>query len=115
MINPVTLTSKLTGLIGFRQPVNPDYAVIDSANLLSRSGYFINDNPFVKIESVKDSQDYKDISDIDFNIFLRNKINTSIINVANMVFNENDFIDRQLYYKNALNKISQTNTGTSWI
>ncbi len=105
MINPTVLAEKLKGLVGFRQPFNPDYAILEEDTKCSRSGYFINDNPFVKIESIKDSQDYKDISDCDFNKFLKNKIATSIVNVANAVFNQSDYIDRQLIYKNAANKI----------
>ena len=108
MINPATLSTRLAGLVGFNQPYNPKYAIIDAPNLASRSGLFITDNPFVKIESIKDSQDFDGILDTDFNNFLRNKISTSIVNVANAVFNENDYIDRQLIYANALNKFSQT-------
>lgn len=106
MINPLVLETKLAGLVGFRQPVNPDYAIIDAENLASRSGYYMTDNPFVKIESIKDSQDYPGITDASFNSYLRNKVSTSIVNVANAVFNENDFIDRQLLYKTALNKFN---------
>lgn len=104
MINPVLLSQRLTGLVGFRQPYNPSYQVLDAGNQVSRSGYYITDNPFVKIESIKDSQDYRDIADADFNTWLRNKLSTSIVNVANTVFNESDYIDRQLIYRHALNK-----------
>jgi len=110
MINATTLSAKLTGLVGFRNPYNPTYSIIDAANLISRSGLIVNDNPFVKIETIKDSQDYADISDADFNKFLRDKLTTSIINVANMVFDEPDYIDRQLLYKYASNKFSQNPT-----
>lgn len=108
MINPTTLSSKLTGLVGFRQPYNPKYQVLDTANQLSRSGYYVTDNPFVKIESIKDSQDFSDITEEQFNTFLRNKLSASIVNVANSVFNENDYIDRQMIYVNALNKFDQS-------
>lgn len=114
MINPTVLETKLAGLIGFRQPYNSTYAVIDAANLLSRSGYFVNDNPFVKIETIKDSIDYIDITDANFNLLLRSKISASIVNVANAVFNQNDYIDRQLIYKNALNKFKQTGGANSY-
>lgn len=106
MINPATLSQRLAGLIGFRQPLNPTYAIIDAENLASRSGMYITDNPFVKIEAIKDNQDYKDISDESFNNFLKNKVATSVVNVANAVFNEVDYIDRQMIYKSALNKFS---------
>lgn len=112
MINPTVLETKLAGLVGYRQPFNPEYQILDSTNTASRSGYFMNDNSFVKIESIKDSQDYADITDIEFNNLLRRKVSTAIVNVANAVFNENDFIDRQLIYKNALNKFKAGGTYT---
>ena len=113
MINPTILTTKLAGIVGFRNSYNPKYAIIDNANQASRSGLYINDNPFVKLESIKDSQDYAEILDADFNNFLRGKINTSIVNVANAVFNQPDYIDRQVLYKYALNKFSQNQTANT--
>lgn len=110
MINPATLSTRLTGLVGFKQPYNPKYAILDAPNQASRSGLYVTDNPFVKIEAIKDSQDYDCITDDDFNNFLRNKLTTSIVNVANAVFSDNDFIDRQLIYKHALNKYSNVPT-----
>src|ERR1035437_2180939 len=100
MINPNLVSQKLAGLVGFRQPYNPAYQILDPANQASRSGYYVTDNPFVKIESIKDSQDFAGIVDSDFNTFLRNKLATSTVNVANAVFNETDYIDRQVVYQN---------------
>jgi len=94
----------LLGIVGFRQPYNPAYAVLDAENVLSTSGLFVNDNPYAKIEFIKDNQDYKDISDEDFNILLKDMQKSSIISVCNQVFNEFDFIDRNVIYKNASNK-----------
>lgn len=105
MFNASTISGKLVGSVGFRQPYNPDYAIIDSDNLASRSGLFVTDNPMIKVEYIKDNQDYISISDADFNTFLKNKQKDSIIAVANAVFNMPDFIDRQVLYKNASNKV----------
>ena len=52
MINVTKIQNSLIGLIGFKQPFNPDYAVVDSNNLLSSSGYFVTDNPYAKIEYI---------------------------------------------------------------
>lgn len=105
MQNIPKIQTKLYGIVGVQQPLNPDYAIIDAANLVSRSGYFVTDNEFVKVEYIKDGQDYKDLSDAEFNTFIENKQKSSIANVANLVFNKPDFIDRGLYYKYAQNKI----------
>ncbi len=106
MVNIEKIQFSLLGLVGFKQPYNPDYAILDVNNQISESGYFVTDNPFAKIEFLKDTQDYIDISDSDFNNSLRDIKKTAISNVVNQVFNEYDFIDRSLMYKNASNKIN---------
>lgn len=104
MINVSKIRAALYGIVGIRQPLNPDYAIVDSANQVSRSGYFVTDNELVKMEYVKDGQDYEGISDADFNTYLKQKQEQSIVNVGNAVFNKVDFIDRGLFYKYAMNK-----------
>ncbi|HDZ04837.1 hypothetical protein LCGC14_0370740 [marine sediment metagenome] len=105
MFNPTKVTTDLSGLVGYRQPFNPDFSIVDANNLLSSSGYFVNDNPFAKIEYLKDTQDYSGISDVDFNTFLSQLIDTSIVDVCNSVFNEADYIDKNLLFINAQNRI----------
>ncbi len=109
MINVTKIQTGLIGLIGFKQPFNPDYAIVDADNLLSGSGYFVTDNPYAKIEYIKDNQDYLQISDPNFNLVLKQLKQSAISNVVNQVFSEYDFIDRNLLYKNATRKVN-TNT-----
>jgi len=92
-------------LVGLRQPFSPDLPVLDADNLTSRSGYIVNDNPLVKLDYLKDSQDFVDISDTQFNTLLRNMQRDSISSIANVVFNDADYIDRNLLFKNAMNKV----------
>lgn len=106
MVNAPKIQSSLTGLTGFRQPFNPNYAILDAANLTSRSGQYYTDNEFVKVEFIKDGQDFKDISDANFNTYLQQKQDESIFSVCNSVFNKVDFIDRGLLYNYALNKVN---------
>lgn len=106
MINVTKIQDSLIGLIGFKQPFNPDYAIIDAENVLSSSGYFVTDNPYAKIEYIKDNQDYIDITDEQFNDSLNQIKQTSISNVVNQVFSEYDFIDRNLLFKNASRKVN---------
>lgn len=106
MIDVAKIQDSLVGLVGFKQPINPDYAIIDANNQMSESGYFVTDNHFAKIEYLKDTQDYLDISDADFNAFLVNMKRASISNVCNQVFSNADYIDRNLLYKNAFNKVN---------
>ncbi len=106
MFNVSTIRSKLYGVVGIRQPYNPTYAIIDAANQISRSGYFITDNPFVKVEFLKDNTDFKDISDPDFNIELKEMQEESIGNVCGKVFSGSDYIDRQVLYPYAQNSVN---------
>ena len=106
MVNVAKIQAKLNGLVGFRQPFNPAYAILTSANTTSRSGLYATDNEFVKVEFLKDGQDYDVISDANFNTYLTNKQNEAIANVCNSVFFKPDFIDRGLMYRNALNKVN---------
>ena len=106
MINVAKIQTSLIGLIGFKQPFNPDYAIVDADNLLSSSGYFVTDNPYAKIEYIKDNQDYVSISDVNFNLILNQLKLSAISNVVNQVFSEYDFIDRNLLFKNASRKVN---------
>lgn len=106
MINAAKISSKLMGLVGFRQPYNPALPTLTAANLESRSGLIINDNPLVKIDFLKNTEDYIDLSDADFNTQLENKQKDSIISVCNSVFNKKSFLEQSLIYRNAMNKIN---------
>lgn len=105
MVNINKIQSNLVGLVGFKQPYNPNYAILDTDNILSESGYFVTDNPFVKIEYIKDNQDYLNITDEDFNALIVDLKKTAITDVVNQVFSDYDFIDRSLLFKNASNKV----------
>ena len=106
MVNVAKIQDSLIGLIGFKQPFNPDYAVIDTENLISSSGYFVTDNPYAKIEYIKDAQDYAYLTDVEFNEVLKQLKLSSISNIVNQVFSEYDFIDRNLLFKNASRKVN---------
>jgi hypothetical protein len=101
------ISDKLYGVVGLRQPFNPNYAILDAENQISRTGYYVTDNSYVKLEFIKDSNDYKDISDEDFNLFLKRMQQASIVNVCQRVFSRFDYLDRNLLYQNAQNKVNQ--------
>lgn len=105
MVNINKIQTAMLGLVGFNQPYNPDYAIVDIDNLASESGYFATDNPYAKIEFIKDNQDYYDISNTNFNLLLKSIKKSSISNVVNQVFSDYDFLERDLLFKNASNKI----------
>lgn len=106
MFNKVKIETDLYGIVGLRQPYNPDYQILDVDNEGSTSGYFATDNPYVKVEYLKDSQDFDGISDADFNEQLKQIQQSSIASVCNAVFNDSDYIDRQVLFPHAQNRIN---------
>lgn len=103
MFDKSKIETALFGEVGFRQPYNPDYAILEPDLLTSRSGKYVTDNPYAKIEFYKDSQDYKDISDSDFNEQLRDVVRSAISDTCNAVFDSPSYIDRNLFYRYAFN------------
>lgn len=99
MFDKTKVETALLGIVGLNQPNNPDYAIIDTPNLASTSGYYVTDISMAKIEFFKDSQDYEAISNTDFNDLLRTIQKSAITSVCNQVFQTQDFRDRNLFYK----------------
>lgn len=106
MVNINKIQTSLLKVVGFQQPYNPKYAIVDIDNLESESGYYVTDNPYAKIEFIKDNQDFYDIGIEEFNMLLVQLKKSSISNVINQIFSEHDFIDRNVLFKNSSNKQS---------
>lgn len=104
MVNRITLISSLNGIVGFRQPLDSTIFTLDTANKTSRSGYYVNDDPFVKLDVLRDCQDYSAIDATGFNALLTQLQNKAITDVVNAVFSENDYIERNYLYPMANNK-----------
>lgn len=102
----VSKVLSLTDQVGWKQPIDPKYAIVDAANQASLSGRNFNDNSYVKIPYIQQNQDYTGISDAEFNDVLKNINENAVVSVLDRVFNESDFIDRQVFYKYANNKIN---------
>jgi len=107
MFDVTLIKNGLIGLVGFRQPANPKYQIIAPENLTSVSGLFVNDNPYAKIEYLKDNHDYSGITDEQFNKFLKELKETSITNICNQVFDEPDFIHRDYIFTKTTNKVEE--------
>lgn len=104
MFDVTKIQTGLYGIVGVQQSLNPDYPTISAGNLVSRSGRFVTDNPYVKIEYIYDNEDYSALTDGDFNTSLDNLQKSAISEVCGWVFNKPDYIDKQILFKNANNK-----------
>lgn len=109
MFDKSKVITGLYGLVGLRQPTNPDYDILDASNIVSRSGYYSNDNPFCKVEFLVDGIDYISSSDANVNTMIKQMQESAITDVCNAVFSDPDYIDRNLLFRNTINL---TNTET---
>lgn len=105
MFDKSKVTNRLFGLVGFKDSANPDMPVLSNKNKESRSGGYATDNPYVKIESLYESMDYHDADDADFNSFLETLQRNSIADVVDSVLVNPAYIDRQMLYQFANNKV----------
>ena len=110
MFNKDLIASKMFGVVGLRQPYNPEYSKLDAYNTASRSGYYSSDNPFCKPEFILDGIDYSNSSDAQINEYIKTLQISAITDVCNMVFDGPAFIDRQYIFNNTINKVDVENT-----
>lgn len=107
MFNRTKVIDRTYGIVGLRQPLDPVFTLaLDIANLASDSGYFVNDNPFVKLQWWLDTQDYKGINASEMNLRLKQIQQLAISDVCNMVFNKSAYIDRSPLYRFPQNNVA---------
>ena len=77
----------LIGRVGFSQSTIPEYAILDTDNLKTDSGYLFNESSgLVTTKNIKECQENKDISDDDFNEYVQGLQRSAITQVLNKVF-----------------------------
>jgi hypothetical protein len=106
MFNKAKVTEKLFGLVGLQNPIDPEYAIVDTDNQLSRSGRMATENPYCKIKYLKETQDDYDTTPEQFNDYLKGLQNKAITDVVDKVLVEPSYIDRQLLYQYPNNKLA---------
>lgn len=100
----------LVGLVGIRQPADPAYAFLDAANTASSSGLYLDDVSNFKIQFYKDTQDFKDATNVDLNADLLNIQKAAIVSVCQQVFGNDGYIDRNFVYTEATNRVDVETT-----
>ena len=98
MFEVAKIQNGLYGLVGIRQPFNPNLPALSVDNTNSKSGLFVDEIPPFKLELLKETQDYEDISDTDFNTLLEQQQKTAIANLMYKVFDKGGYIDRNYLY-----------------
>lgn len=106
MFDAQKIKDGLYGLVGLRQPTNSTYAILNSLNTTSRSGYYSSDNSFCKVEFIVDGIDDLSATNAQINSLIKEMQKTAIVEVCNAVFSDADYIDRNLLFKNAFNPLN---------
>lgn len=91
----------LFGRLGWMQPAGADQPVLNSTNLISRSGRKFNDTSFhaiVTLMNVKSVMEQADASDADFNAFLEGLQRAVNLRFVNAVFSPAELISQNLLY-----------------
>lgn len=89
MIREVAVTA-LDGLVGFRQPIESGYNVLDSDNLASSSGLMFEDaTGIIKVKNIIDSYEYDTLTSDQINDVLDNIRYSAARDVLNIIFNDN--------------------------
>jgi len=101
MFNVTKVQNGLTGVVGVRQPLNPEYAILTAPNTASSSGLYLDEVSHYKTEFFIDNIDYKDASDADKNTLITNIQKSAISSVMYEVFGEESYIDRNFVYSKA--------------
>lgn len=98
--------------IGFRQPTETEFAIVNSGNLISNSGRYYNDfHALVTARNIREVQSDAAISDANFNAHLESIKRAAIMRSLNGVLNVTEQIERTLLYERDYNQ--QVNTVTN--
>jgi hypothetical protein len=101
MFDVTKIQTGLLGLVGIRQPLNPEFSILDAANIASRSGRYLDDIANYKTEYAIDTMDYKDATDAQVNDTFREIQKSAISTVCQQVFGDLNYIDRNFIYTQA--------------
>ena len=88
MFDVTKIQTGLEGLVGIRQPLNPEFAILDAANIASRSGRYLDDIANYKTEYAIDTMDYKDATDSQVNDTFREIQSSATSSVCQQVFGD---------------------------
>lgn len=105
MLNTARIESDIFGLVGYRQPIETEFAILDVTNTETRSGkYFNGYSNLVRIENLKNS--VTEFSDANFNTWLTQRTQEALINSCqDAIKGQRDLLEhRTLYhYENDFN------------
>lgn len=97
--------------IGFKQPTESEFAIVNAGNLVSNSGRYYNDfHALVSASNIREIQSDANISDANFNALLESLKRAAIMRSLNGVLNVSEQIERTLLYERDYNQVQETVT-----
>lgn len=107
MINKNEIRTDFFGVVGFRQPYDPNYDILEAELIANTSGcVFEQFSSYVTVENIKETQPYAAITDEDFNSWLTDAEKDSIAKGLNQCFSGDDLIENALLYDRSPRKSS---------
>lgn len=89
----------LLGLVGFRQPTLSGYDILDSGNIASSSGLYVDDiSGLLTVKNIKSTQEDDAITNDYFNTFLKSRMKSSFLNLLKSIFSDNDLIENGVVF-----------------
>jgi hypothetical protein len=90
----------LLGLVGFRQSTLLSYSsILDTDNIASSSGLYVNDiSGLLTTKNIYNCQENSDITNSDFNTYLKNRMKSSFVTLLNSVFTQKDMLENRVLY-----------------
>lgn len=116
--NLAKVTTALLGRLGWKQPTQTEFAIIDAPNLASTSGRYFNDgsfHPLVTIPNIKATCDDENISDVNFNAQLVTMQKSIIMQALTAVFNRPELIEQTLLFERGLTNDQQIANGGNFV
>lgn len=113
MFDPSKIQTALTGLVGIRQPLNPDYDVLLPASYIATSGLYLDDVEHFRFEYWKDNQSFSEADAAGLQTKWAELEKSAIANVIASIFNRPDYIDRNLMFSNTFDRNELITLNTS--
>ena len=110
------IQDNLVGVVGFRQPTATDYNIVDATNLATSSGLlFQSVSKYVTIKNIKDCQEDRSISDVNFNTYLTNMVRDAATQIMHSIFAERDVMENNILYDGVYDRDLLAANDTSFV
>lgn len=110
------IQTKLFGVVGIRNGINPQFSWISLANQASSSGRYVQDfSGYVSVENLHNSFEYGQASNSDLNTGFANYMKAAVCQVCDAIFGRDGIIENRVLYENSNIKTNLLTNGTDFV